>query len=289
VIARRALLAAAPFLAVAGHACAAEPEPGEAQGELRGGLIFVRATVAGASGLFLVDTGAAVTLFDRAFAASARISARSDETLVGVGGARPAARAEPAALSLTGGARTAVEGSITDLAPIAARMRLALAGVLGSDALMPFAATLDYRRATIGLSRSAGAPPASAVPLRVGRTPYVRAVAVEGATRAPGEFQIDTGANTAVVFWRPFAERAFPDVRAGRGAVIGVAGVTQTRIGRLTALEVAGQRLAGLQANFADDVRPDDAGGDHAGVIGGPAFAGRRVTVDYPGQRFWFA
>jgi hypothetical protein len=57
----------------------------------------------------------------------------------------------------------------------------------------------------------------------------------------------------------------------------------------LTALEIGGQRLAGLVANYADEVRPDDAGRDHAGVIGGPAFAGRRVTIDYPGQRFWFA
>lgn len=284
---RRTLLAAVPALAIAG--CARAAVPGQAQAELRGGLLYVRAQAGATQGLFLVDTGAPVTLFDKGFATAAGVDTGSREVLQGVGGVRAAARAERAELVLTGGARATVEASVTDLAPLAAQMGLPLAGILGGDFLSGFVVTLDYGRATIGLSAPAGAPPAAATPLRIGRTPYVRAVAVYGATRAPGEFQIDTGANTAVVFWRPFAARAFPGAGAGSGAVMGVAGVSQARIGRLTALEIAGQRLPALEANFADEVRPDDAGRDHAGVIGGPAFAGRRVTIDYPGQRFWFA
>jgi hypothetical protein len=163
-------------------------------------------------------------------------------------------------------------------------MGVPLAGIVGGDFLSGFAVAFDYRRGTLGFA--AAPAPASSVKLRFGRTPYVRAAAVLGDRRADGEFQIDTGANTAVVLWKPFAERAFPGAAAVSGAVQGVAGVSHARIGRLTALEIAGQRLIDLQANFADEVRPDDAGQDHAGVIGGPAFAGRRITIDYPGQRF---
>ena len=249
----------------------------------------MRARIGGAAGLFLLDTGAPVTVLDQAFARAAGVQAESEEMIVGVGGARVAARAKAAALTLEGGPAARVEASITDLSPVAARMAVPLTGVLGGDFLSGFVLTLDYRRGAVGL---AAAPPTG--PDRR-RSAADRAHALCPRHRRPrsrtgaGEFQIDTGANTAVVFWRPFAERAFPGAGAVSGAVQGVAGVSQARIGRLTALEIAGQRLVDLQANFADEVRPDDAGRDHAGVIGGPAFAGRRITIDYPGQRFWFA
>ena len=283
MISRRHLLAATPAFAFAQAARAAE-----VQGELKGGLLFLRARIGAGEGVFLLDTGAPVTVLDHAFAALAKIAAERDEVIVGVGGARVAARAKAAELELEGGPAVRVEASITDLSLVTARMGVPLAGIVGGDFLSGFVATLDYARGTVALTTQAAAAMPAAVPLRFGRTPYVRATAVLGGVRAEGEFQIDTGANTAVVLWKPFAERHFPGAGAPTGAVQGVAGVSQARIGRLTALEFAGQRLAGLQANFADEVRPDDAGRDHAGVIGGPAFAGRRITIDYPGQRFSF-
>ena len=284
MISRRLLLAAAPGLALA----AGTVRAAEIRGELKGGLLFLRARIGPGEGLFLLDTGAPVTVLDRGFAGRAKVREARDEVIVGVGGARIAARAEAAELTLEGGPAVRVEASITDLAAVAARIGLPLAGIVGSDFLSDYTATLDYGRGTLSLAIGPASSP-SAAPMRFGRTPYVRATAVLGAKSASGEFQIDTGANTAVVLWKPFAERHFPGAGAASGAVQGVAGVSQARIGRLTALEVAGQRLAGLSANFADEVRPDDAGRDHAGVIGGPAFSGRRIIIDYPGQRFSFA
>ena len=285
MISRRLLLAAAPILALPGWARA---EATQVRADLRGGLLFVRASIGSAPGLFLVDTGAPFTLLHETYAKGAGVKPQGGEVLAGVGGVRVAARAQRAVLALAGGPSAAIEASIIDLSAIAGRMQLDLAGVLGCDFLSRFVVTLDYRRGAIAFAQASPPPPRTAVTLRIGRTPYVRATAVYGAARAAGEFQIDTGANTAVVLWKPFAARSFPGVGAVSGAVQGVAGVSQARIGRLTALEVAGQRLVDLQANFADEVRPDDAGRDHAGVIGGPAFAGRRIIIDYPGQRFWF-
>lgn len=280
---RRHLLAAAPLLVLGpGLARAAD-----VRAEHRGGLLFARGRIGRGEGLFLVDTGAPVSVLDEAFARSAGVKAQDDEVIRGVGGARIAARAQAAELALDGGPAVKVEASITDLAPVAARMGAPLAGIVGGDLLSGFVVTFDYARGVIGFAASGEARRGS-VPVRIGRTPYVRAAAVYGAKRAEGEFQIDTGANTAVVLWRPFAEKAFPGAGTAAGAVQGVAGVSHARIGRLTALEVAGQRLIDLEANFADEVRPDDAGREHAGVIGGPAFAGRRITIDYPGQRLSF-
>ena len=124
--------------------------------------------------------------------------------------------------------------------------------------------------------------------MRVGRTPFIRATAVLGERRVEAEFQIDTGANTAVVLWRRFAASAFPDARVGPGAAAGVGGVERTLIGRLDALQIGPATvLRSLTTNFADETQPDDAGRDYGGVIGGPAWTDRTVTVDYPAGRFW--
>jgi hypothetical protein len=42
-----------------------------------------------------------------------------------------------------------------------------------------------------------------------------------------------------------------------------------------------------LQANFADMTRPDDAGPAYGGVIGGPAWNGLVLTLDFPQGRVW--
>ena len=60
-------------------------------------------------------------------------------------------------------------------------------------------------------------PPADAAPLRFADTPYVRAQVVLGDRRADGEFQVDTGSNTAVEFWRAFSHSRLGGARGQRG------------------------------------------------------------------------
>jgi hypothetical protein len=68
---------------------------------------------------------------------------------------------------------------------------------------------------------------------------------------------------------------------------MGVGGMTQTERGRLDALTVAGHVIAGPTANFADRTVPDDAGPAYGGVIGGPAWRGLILTLDFPHRRVW--
>ena len=254
------------------------------------GLIFVRASIgAGPPGVFLLDTGAGVTILDARFASAAGVRLGDPIALVGGGGATGAHRAENVRLTLAGGVIEAVtDATVTDLTHIDQGMRTHLDGILGDDVLRRFVVTLDYRSGTVRLDPpQSAAPPADAAPMGGLMVPFVSAHVQQGGRGADAEFQIDTGSNTAIEFWAPFARRAFPDAPVTPGAGMGVGGFTRTERGRLDTLVVAGHTINGPAANFADKTLPDDAGPAYGGVIGGPAWRGLVLTLDFPHRRVW--
>jgi hypothetical protein len=288
MIDRRSLLAV-PVLALS-PACARAAAPMRLEARLQGGLFLAAASAGRARGWFLLDTGAPVTVLDLRTAEAAGARRQDWQVLRGAGGERPAWRAQAMTVSLLGGPEGRVTPSVTDLSAIAAGTGLPLSGVVGCDLLSRFAVTLDYRRGEVRLSPPGELlPPQDAAPMRVGRTPYVAAEAVAAGRSVAAEFQIDTGSNTAVEFWRPFAEKAFPDVRVTGGGVLGVAGAERSRRGRVETLRVDGLTITDLEANFANETRPDDAGPRHGGILGGPAWRGLSVTLDFPDRLFWAA
>ena len=254
------------------------------------GLIFVRVGLTDTkggrlSGLFLLDTGAQATVIDSRLAAAARLALGSALSLSTPGGAAPARRTGGVTLQLSGGPSAQVNAVVTDLSQTARAMGLPLAGVLGVDFLARFVVRLDYRAGALRLTAPSGStPPGLGAPIRFDDLPYVAARARRGDQIAQGSFQIDTGSNTAVEFWAPFAAAAFPGVRGAPGEGVGVGGLDATLRGRIDALEVAGRAIADLTVNFADQAKPTDAGTDYAGVIGGPAWAGLALTLDFPAR-----
>jgi hypothetical protein len=68
---------------------------------------------------------------------------------------------------------------------------------------------------------------------------------------------------------------------------LGVGGETFDRRAKIDVLEVAGRRILDVGANLDDDTRPDDADRGYGGVIGGPAWAGLVVELDFPRGLFW--
>jgi hypothetical protein len=162
-----------------------------------------------------------------------------------------------------------------------------LDGILGEDFLDGFVVTLDYRGQRVSLAREADDPP-DAMPLTVRSAPYVEARVSLGDRTAKGLFEIDTGSNTAVEFWRPFARAAFGDAPTTTSAAgLGVAGVSVVENGHIDALEVAGRRIASPLVNFADETPPSDPVPRYGGVIGGPAWDGLVVTLDLPSRLIW--
>jgi hypothetical protein len=261
----------------------------------RQGLIFVRAAPDegpsdGPQGLFLLDTGAEVTVIDLRLAAEARLHLGHAVDLSAPGGDVTARRTGGVVLRLAGGPAARVDATVADLSETARLMGLPLAGVLGVDFLSRFVVRLDYARAVVELFPEApDAPPLEAVALRFDRLPFVSAKVSRDGRSAEGEFQIDTGSNTSVEFWAPFARRAFPSARGAPGEAAGAGGLETTSRGRIDALDVAGRHIGNLAVNFADRTLPSGADQAYAGVIGGPAWMGRVLTLDFPHRRMWLS
>ncbi len=273
-----------------GLSLGASAKAAEIPATFRDGLIFVRASIGhGPAGTFLLDTGAVVSILDGPFAGAAGVKLGDPVHLVGGGGAAAARRAENVRLTLGGEAITGeVDPTVADLRRIDQGMGVHLDGILGDDLLRQFVVTLDYRASVVRLDAPGSAtPPADAVRMDGLTAPFVAAHVQQGARGADAEFQVDTGSNTAIEFWAPFARQVFPEARVTPGAGMGVGGFTMTERGRLDALVVAGHTIAGPQANFADRTVPDDAGPTYGGVIGGPAWRGLIVTLDFPHRRVW--
>jgi hypothetical protein len=256
--------------------------------QFRDGLIFVSVAIgAGPPGLFLLDTGAATTVLDARFAQAAGVRLGEPIQLRGGGGATEARQAEDVALTLTGEPPLLTDPVVADLGGPSRGMGLRLDGILGDDILRRFVVTLDYRGQTVRLADAGKAPPADAVTMRLLATPFVGATIENAGRRAAAAFQIDTGANTALALWAPFAAQALALERGRPAYGVGVGGPTRGEVGRVESLDVAGRRIIAPKADYADQVRPDDAGGDYGGVIGGPAWAGLVLILDFPHRRVW--
>jgi hypothetical protein len=266
----------------------ATAQPAPIAARFKDGLIFVDGEVGGASGVFLLDTGAAASVLDPRFAAAAGVGLGRARDVEGRGGDVAARQGEAVELFVPGGPNARIDPVVTDLSQASRAMGVPLAGILGEDFLQRFVLTLDYRDQSVAISPEVGPPPADATPIRFGRTPYVDARITLGGRIAEGEFEIDTGSNTAIEFWRPFARTALGGVRGTSDIGLGVAGESTIERGRIDVLDVAGRRIGPLEVNLADDTAPgDDAGARYAGVLGGPAWSGLIVALDLPRQRMW--
>lgn len=283
MITRRAMLA---ISALAVTPACARAGTRRLEARLDRDLFFAPVRVAGGEGLFLIDTGAPVTVLDLAFAHRIGAPAQESQLLRGAGGVRAGWKAPAMTVTPAGGPSVRLTPSMTDLSRVAQGMGAPLAGVIGCDLLSGFVVTFDYRDGGVILAPPSPPPP-GASRMRFGQTPYVACLATAGGRSVAAEFQIDTGSNTAVEFWRPFAEKAFPDVEAQPGGVLGVAGAERSRRGRVERLVLDGLTITDLEANFANETRPDDAGPAHGGILGGPAWRGLSVTLDFADRRFW--
>lgn len=248
--------------------------------------MFVVASVGDTRGLFLVDTGAAATVLDPRFAEAAFVHLGRPREIEGRGGDIGARQAAPVRLALVGGPSARIEPVAADLSEASRAMGEPLAGILGEDFLSRFAVTFDYRDQALFIQDPVADPP-DATPLRFDQVPYVDARAVLDGRDAEGEFEIDTGSNTAVEFWRGFSRERLGGARGTRDIGLGVAGQSVIERGRIDALEIAGRTITSPEVNFADDTRPDDARADYAGVIGGPAWRGLTLTLDLPHRLMW--
>jgi hypothetical protein len=251
-------------------------------------LMFVNVVANDHLGLFLVDTGAPTTVLDAVYARQIGAKLGEATTLRGGGGAIAGRMAESVQMKAAGGPDTKLDPAVTDLSHLALAFGYPIDGILGADYFGAQVMTLNYRTGNLHFDDPAKiSPPPNAEPLHVASAPYVRAVAQMGGRKVEGVYQIDTGSNLAVAFWSPYARKVFPDIPGSPAPGVGVGGAARSRLAQLDALELAGDRLTDVTVDVANDVHPDDAGPAYAGAIGGAAFKGRVLHLDYLRQKMW--
>jgi hypothetical protein len=252
-------------------------------------ILFAEVRVNGRSGRFLVDTGAPRTVLDLPFAQAALVKLDDPTVLRGDGG-RGAVGGHTAynvAVQAEGGPGITVDPTAADLSGIRRAIGQPMGGILGSDYFGRLVLELDYRRGVVAFRDPTNAPPTGSQAIRILQTPYVAGVASHRGRRLAGSFQIDTGSNTAVELYAPASRRSFPGVQGQAVDTVGIAGQGRSFMAPLDRFEGAGLVLEGAMTDFADPLRPDDAPRNYAGLLGGPAFHGRVLTIDYARARLW--
>lgn len=250
--------------------------------------IYLEASINGRKQLFLFDTGAAA-LLDESHATALGI--KSEGALPGGGfgeGTSSMGLAKVEAVDLGGFKLGNQVFTTLDDAIFAKVEGVDAAGILGYEVPKRAVMVIDYAKGVMTLIKpSAFKPPADAVavPFKFDEhIPMVEAT-IDG---IKGEFEIDTGARSALTVMGPFAEANHLTERyhATRSATAGygVGGPAKELLARAGELKIGGITLKQPVTLIAGGKRGAGAAARTAGNIGGDLLRRFTVTLDYGHQ-----
>lgn len=164
------------------------------------------------------------------------------------------------------------------------------AGLLGYEFAKRAVTTIDYAAGTITFTRPDAFTPPAGTPIPFtfdAHIPMVEA-SVDG---VQGEFEIDTGARSALTLMHPFADAhgLAAKYKATRIATTGygVGGPSRALLARPGVLTIGPVSLANPVADLVMDTGGAAAEARTAGNIGGDILKRFTVTLDYGHQRLW--
>jgi hypothetical protein len=164
------------------------------------------------------------------------------------------------------------------------------AGLLGYEFAKRAVLTVDYAAGTLTFTRPDKFQPPAAEPVPFKfeeHTPIVDA-SIDG---IPGEFEIDTGARSALTVMRNFAEanRLVAKYGATRTATVGygVGGPSRALLARAGTLAIGKVTLNAPVTELVMDEHGAAAAARTAGNIGGDLLKRFTLTLDYGHQRLW--
>lgn len=255
-----------PLAVLAAAALHAAPAA-QAQCVYEMGVVVVPASVLGAAGDYILDTGAARTLMHET---RAQGSGFADTSLAGE-------------VRLGGLALAGRPVQVADLDARTAHFPTPVAGVIGADVLSAYVLDVDFAPCRVRLWRRGTAPPFPAevrLPMSLrGGAPVIRAAVSDGPSARAGDFVVATGADRGAAISDAAASAAGID-RPEDAYAYGA------RRPRLRALSLGGR----LQENPTSALvkaaeLPDGA----LGVLGAPALSGWRLRLDFPRGRLELA
>ena len=257
-----------------------------------GSRIFVNVTVGGRPVAAMIDSGAASSVVDAAFASEAGVRSAGGGAAIGAAGT--AAVAIGSAKDVKVGTLTleALPLAVMDLSGISAQIGHSLGMVIGRDLFDQIVVTIDARARTITLTDpGAFTPEKGAVAVGLQAEGPLRTVAAEVEGGAPARLHFDIGNGTPLVLYPSYWRRVglAEGRRASKTLVGGVGGSVAADVTAVRSLSFGGVQFRDVPTILM----PATGGaGDTSlvdGNIGLPVLSRFRFSVDYPHDRLWLA
>ncbi len=239
---------------------------------------------------FLVDTGAAATILDRAFADELDRETQGTLEARGAGGSEPAGWIEIGSLRLPGVEIRDQTIVTLPLESLGIALNEPVTGILGWDFLSRFAIEIDWPEALLCLSLPgayAPRPEAVRVPLRIeANVPFIECRFED---LPPADFLLDTGNSAGLLIHTPFAALHGLDLRThSPRAITGIGGTESMREMTVARFGVGSAEFRNVPALVATSEKGIVALKEGAGNVGGGLFAGGVLAIDYSAGALWF-
>jgi Aspartyl protease len=250
--------------------------------EWRQGVIFVPVRVNGSRPLsFVLDSGSARTLIDRALAKDLGLKVSGTGSLQGAGAGRiPIEFIENVSLSFPGLDSAGYELSTADLKPLQASLGAKVDGIFGYEFLRRFAVTIDYEARALTVARPQtfhASESAQALPIELrDKWAFVKAALVlPGPVTVQDSFMIDSGSSDAVD--HPIVMNLQSRVATESG--VGLGTPVQGATAKATALQIGRYRLADPVVSCCGATDATSK------LIGNDVLKFFTVTFDYPSSQ----
>jgi predicted aspartyl protease len=251
-------------------------------------------TINGRKTAMMLDSGAGMTVVDRAFAESIGLRGSQTISVRGAGGSSPGQIATGVSLDAAGLSLTGLSVLILDMSSIERAIGRRIPVVLGREAFTSGIVTIDFPRRRLSFSDRAGfRPPADAVRVDLREHGRLPAVSVSIAGLEPVEADLDLGnGGTLLVsqaYWSGQARLA--GLRHAEGQSGGVGGMFRARRVTLPEIRFAGMAFTNVPATLSEDPKSLPVSGANVGIEMLKPFsvsfdiAGGRLFLQGSGQR----
>ena len=255
-----------------------------------GNRIVIPAAVNGAATPVMLDSGAEVTVLDKAYAEKLGIKPTGLVAALGTGGRDVAELASGVTLKLGEVELKDITVALMDLSPIAAGIGRPLPAILGKEVLNALTVQLDFAGKTITFHDPARyQAPAGAVAVPVSNVGGLHAipVSIEGADPVLMHFDLGNGSPMLVYpnYWKPqamLADRPASKVLSGG---VGAGGPRTRTIATVKTIAIGGMTVRDVPAVFGDEDNSVFNIGHTSGNVGMPVLSRFGLTTDYARNR----
>ena len=256
--------------------------------------LYAQGSLAGTATDIVVDSGAGITVVDRALAERAGLRGGAEIMARGVGAkGRPVQLAQGVSLRLGEVELTGLTVAILDLGEVHERVGRPMPVILGKELFHAYTVEVDYAHQRLRIhdpARYVAPEQAFVAPTRPLPDGHVM-IEMRFEDLPPAWFMVDTGSGDTLALHHPYVAEhrllaRYP--RLGERRIGGVGGTLPAKVATADAVSLAGHAFTGVPVVLATEKQGAFASAESAGTLGAVLLQRFTVTFDYPRQRLLF-